>query len=424
MSYRARLPGLVALVLFILALVLRKGDMAWMASIFVAYLAAGALLSPSEKMIVLCSRRSAREFRRGEETFVDVSLWIRNNGPRTLFARVSDPISPTMRIVVGTSALCAALSPGEETTQSYTFRADRGVYSWKGLAAAVGDPFGLFETEVEVDSGADLIIQPRLERMKPIAVRAQHTLSSPGLIPTKAGGLGTDFWGVREYQQGDPLKFLDWRLSARHPHHFFTREFVVERTTEYTLILDGRAGTDMTVGEESVFEIEVRAVASICELFLRQAHRVGLIVARKRSLRVPPDFGRVQLRRILNCLGRSGIDTSTKRDSLYRLPLGKVSQASTIVIVSPIDSEDIAFFRRLRAQDHEVVLICPNLLASTDSVETKDKARRLALRAARLERRINLNLISQLSVKVVDWPLDRPLWPLLRIALGQRSRPG
>jgi len=49
-----------------------------------------------------------------------------------------------------------------------------------------------------------------------------------GSIPARLGGSGTDFFGVREYHPGDSLRSLDWRLTARHPRQFFTKEFEQE----------------------------------------------------------------------------------------------------------------------------------------------------------------------------------------------------
>jgi hypothetical protein len=45
----------------------------------------------------------------------------------------------------------------------------------------------------------------------------------------------------------------------------------------------------------------------------------------------------------------------------------------------------------------------------------------LAIRAATIERRLQLNEIAGLHIPVVDWQVDQPLFPFLRRAL-RRSR--
>jgi len=429
MSDSAFFLGIIALALFVLSLALRKGDLAWMALPILAYLGLGLALSPPKEGLALSLRRAAKKLKRREALAggglsVEVSLEVRNEGDHTVFVSLHDHIRGEPRIAEGGASMRAAIRPGAAESLRYVFEADRGSYDWKEAKAKVGDPFGLFETEVAVLSEEATLVQPRVERIRPFAFRPGHTLSSPGPVPTMKGGGGTDFWGLREYQQGDPLKLLDWRLTARHPHRFFTRQFVEERTSEITLILDGRGGTSRSAKGESLFEIELRAVASICELLLRQGHRVGLIVSGSRILRAPPDFGKVQLQRILNCLAMADAGSAGSQVSLLRLSLGKISGRSTIAIMSPVDSEELLTFRRLRSLGFEVALICPDLFDFAGPILAGDRATSLALRASRLERRVHLSLISQLSVTVVDWRVGEPLGPLLRRAFGRRRKRG
>ena len=232
----------------------------------------------------------------------------------------------------------------------YLFEAERGLYGWGEVRAIASDPFELFETRVTVDAGSLVLVPPRLERMRPVAFRPRNALSSPGSVPTRMGGGGTDFWGVRDYQSGDPLRQLDWRLAARHPYRFFTREFVLEKTAEITLILDGRALSELRASGASLFEAEARAAASMAEMLLRQGHRVGLIVIGERNLRVHPDYGKLQLNRILNCLAQAEVSSNRSQGFLNRLPLGRIAQKSLLVVISPADMEEAADFRRLRAR--------------------------------------------------------------------------
>ncbi|MCL7455525.1 MAG: DUF58 domain-containing protein [Anaerolineae bacterium] len=46
----------------------------------------------------------------------------------------------------------------------------------------------------------------------------------PALFPPARAGPAPIF-GVREYQAGDPRRWINWRVSARHPRSLFTNEF-------------------------------------------------------------------------------------------------------------------------------------------------------------------------------------------------------
>jgi len=47
-----------------------------------------------------------------------------------------------------------------------------------------------------------LQVYPPIKKFKAIPLRPRNTVHSPGSIPARLGGNGTDFFGVREYHPG------------------------------------------------------------------------------------------------------------------------------------------------------------------------------------------------------------------------------
>jgi uncharacterized protein (DUF58 family) len=96
-----------------------------------------------------------------------------------------------------------------------------------------------------------------------------------------------------------------------------------------------------------------------------------------------------------------------------------------IIIISPLVSADLYIFRRLRAYGYQVLLVSPDPIDFAYPTLAQDTTTRLAIRTARLARRLQLNDISQLQVPVIDWKISQPLFPLVRNALtrsrGQRE---
>jgi uncharacterized protein (DUF58 family) len=221
---------------------------------------------------------------------------------------------------------------------------------------------------------------------------------------------------------------LEWRLTARHPRKFFTKEFEQEEIAEIGLLLDGRQRTDFKIGEESLFESGIGATASLAEMFLHQGHRVSLIVFGQTLLNVFPGYGKQQLHRILGCLSRAEIGTESRASiTLDFLPVSMFPSHALIIIISPLSRDDRSIFLRLRASGYQALLISPDPLGFAYPVLTKDQdiANRLAIRATRLERRIRLDSIASLQIPVIDWQVNSPLFPLVRNALtrsrGQRE---
>jgi uncharacterized protein (DUF58 family) len=266
---------------------------------------------------------------------------------------------------------------------------------------------------------------PEYNRFQRLNIRPRGTLHSPGSIPARLAGSGTDFWGIREYHPGDSLRWLDWRLVARHPRQFFTKEFEQEEIADIGLILDARQKAYVQVDGDELFEYAVSATSSLAEAFLQQGHRVSLLALNGSILAVYPGYGKVQLKRILRSLSTVETGDNFSINRLDYLPLRVFSSHALLVVISPLVNDDTPFFYRLRASGYQVLAISPDPFDFAAALFAKDRPSQMALRATRLKRRLRLRDIAQLQIKVIDWPVKQPLYPLVRGAIsptrGQRE---
>ena len=421
---------LIGFSLLLAALVTHNADLIWMALPCLVYLGAGLLQSPSTREVQLHATRSVEKGRTDTLSTIEVNVVVSNQGTAFVRLGLSDPLLASMSLAnsqlkqhlhraAASRAVqaSAVLQAGENASFKYSFQSERGNFAWETIHVRVSDPFGLIETELDLPAEAKVQVHPELHKFRPFALRPQRTVHSAGSIPARLGGSGTDFWGVREYQPGDSLRRLDWRLTARYPHKFFTKEFEQEEIADIGLILDARRNTDLRVGESSLFEHAARATASLAEVFLRQGNRVSLLVYQQHIINLFPGYGKVQLNRILRTLARITAEEDGSLNSLQFLPLQMFSSHSLIVILSPLTSGDWRLFRRMRAYGYQVLLISPDPLDYARQMLPTDRVTRLATRLTRLERQMEINQIAQLWIPVIDWQVNQPLSPLVRNAL-------
>ncbi len=429
MNNKSLIIGLIIFSLLIVALITRNGDIAWMIVPFLAYLGAGVLQTPALEKVRLSAKRTLELSQSNGNPSVDVNLWIQNQSIETVYLSINETMQAGMKILEGELSHLAAMRAGECTELKYTFTATRGSFSWKSIRTVVSDPLGLVETEMLLPASGMIQIRPQIKKFKAIPFRPYGTLHSPGSIPARLGGTGTDFFGIREYHPGDSLRWLDWRLTARHPRKFFTKEFEQEEIAEIGLILDARKSTNLRNGEKNLFESSIEATASLAEMFLHQGHRVSLLVFGEMLLNAFPGYGKQQLHRIMSCLSRAKIEAKNSSSiDLDLIPLETFPTHALLVIISPVSSDDRSFFLRLRVAGYQVLLISPDPVsfAFPAMEQVQDNINRLAIRATRIERCLRLNNIANLRIPVIDWQVDRPLFPLVRNALvrsrGQRER--
>ena len=404
------------------ALITRNAGLAWMALPFVTYLAAGILRSPYGEEIRLTARREVSFSQIDDACELKVCVTVRNEGANIGRLTLADSLHLATSIVEGELQHRTSLAPGESTHFEYVLRAERGEFHWKTLHAAVSDSLGLVQRNIELSAPAEVSVLPPLRKYKAFPLRPESTLHSPGLIPARASGSGTDFWGVRDFRSGDSLRRVDWRRTARHPYQYFTKEFEREEIADIGLILDARPETNVHSGNDNLFEHTLQAAASLSEVFLRRGNRAALLVAGGRMSIVYPGYGRIQLNRILRCLAAARVGTEDARFNLDSLSLQVFGRRALIIVLSPLRESDQAAFPRLRSHGNQVLLICPDTI-DFKKQELRDQAGLLAVRAARLQRLLELRRIARSGVRVIDWQVQRPLQPLVRDALRRWQSP-
>ncbi len=414
--------SLITILLLIVALITRNGDILWMIVPFLTYLGVGILQAPTLERLSFSTKRTLEQIHANGKVSTEVVLAIQNTAWETVHLFIQEAVQPGMTMTDGELSQRVSLQPGESTELKYTFTATRGNFSWKTIRAVVSDPLNLIETEILLPDSTSIQVRPQIKKFKPIALRPQNTVHSPGSIPARLGGSGTDFFGVREYHPGDSLHTLEWRLTARHPGKLFTKEFEREEIAEIGIILDARQSNELKIGEESLFEYSIDAAGALAEMLLRQGHRVSLLVFGGRIANVFPGYGKVQLHRILSCLAEARIEQAEGvLGNFDFLPIRMFPTHALMIIISSLTEKDQPFFQRLRAHGYQALLVSPDPIDFVRSTIPEDSANQLAIRATCLERKFRLNGIAQLNIPVIDWQVSQPLFPLVRNALT-RSR--
>src|SRR6266540_1701520 len=201
---------------------------------------------------------------------------------------------------------------------------------------------------------------PTPERLTSVQLRPKRVGPWPGVVPSKALGVGTEFYSMREYVPGDDPKRINWKASAHH-NSLIINETEAERVTDIMIVLD----TDVTFfgpAENEMFEREVHAAASIARLMLMHGNRVGLVLQGGERGSVPAGFGKRYERRILYLLsaakpGRAAVSTSYVMNLLARRMLPSRAQ---IIIISPLlDPEVKEGVNQLTNAGYSMLILSP-----------------------------------------------------------------
>jgi uncharacterized protein (DUF58 family) len=216
------------------------------------------------------------------------------------------------------------------------------------------------------------------------------------------------------------LQRLNWRLHARHRHKLFTNEYQREETGDFSMILDARMLSDDDRTEQALFEASLSAAASLVELLLKYGNRVAFLVFGESMHWVFPGSGKRQLHLVMRSLAQASLGRNVPLAYLGYMPARLFPNRATMLVFSSLGPQDMEAYSRLRAMEHEVLLISPDPV-HYGTGQTPRTVPDPAVRAARVERAVQLKQLSRLGVEVIDWQMAQPLETIVRRAARSLS---
>jgi uncharacterized protein (DUF58 family) len=350
---------------------------------------------------------------------VTITVSITNHGSHLEEVMLEDVVPDGLEVMEGIPCVRSEMSPGQSIILEYTVCGVRGRHAFQDVKVRAIDRLGLFHRQAVLHAPAHLIVLPHVTWLRRVSIRPLQTHGYAGPVPARLGGSGVDFFGVRTYQLGDPMRWINWRLSARHPHAFFTNEFEQERIADVGLILDARQRSEVRVNGQSLFEHAVHATASLANVFLNDGNRVGLLVYGGFLDWIFPGYGKMQRERILQALARAEPGESMIFDKLEYIPTRFFPARSQIVLISPLWKEDLPILIRLRARGYQLLVISQDPVSFEAQALGSDPLASLATRIARLERTLLIRKARQIGIQIVNWQVDQPFDHAVHATLGR-----
>jgi uncharacterized protein DUF58 len=151
---------------------------------------------------------------------------------------------------------------------SYPLRSDlRGKFTIGPLEVRIADAFGLVELGRSFSSTTTLVVTPRVVPLPPAAIGSSWVGEGDGRTRASAAA-GEDDVVPRVYRDGDELRRVHWRSTARYGELMVRREEQRWRNRAM-LLLDTRMDAHSGTGVSSSFEYAISALASIGVLIAR-----------------------------------------------------------------------------------------------------------------------------------------------------------
>ena len=331
----------------------------------------------------------------GEE--VNVNLNLSFDGP-TLVA-VEDDAPENMEVVQESPRVLLGTSGSREL--KYRIETRRGFWKFRGVKLTFRDALGVFGREIFVALPSYLSVMPSLAYAGGLRSEAKGVRPLLGRSPSGSPGIGTEFYSLRDYLPSDPMRFINWKASARLAK-LVSNEFEAEKAADLMLIVDSTLPTGIG-GRETLLDVEARVAIALADEALKAGLRVGLASVGGPGVWVGPDWGTrqlVKLGRALAVLYPSGAaDVAPAVAESLRAHLGPRCH---IAVITPL--ADVAWIdavARLSAAGRKVTVISPSPYLF-EEYEEEDRAQRIALRILETRRKLLMQRLKPYAT-VVDW---------------------
>ncbi len=409
----------VALLALLGGLALRSWPLVLLCLPPLVFLALGSLEAPAPPR--LSTERTVSVDRLFVGSELEVRLRIKNEGATLGLLELVDGLPREFTLVRGTNHTIVSLAPGETFPLVYAVKPTvKGDYRVGPLRARALDPLGLGVEDVSVAGSHPVVVAPAMENLRRAPLGPRRTRPWFGHVASRRIGVGTEFWGMREYVSGDDVRRINWKASARLDR-LYSNEYEGERSGDVVIILDARQESAIGTASMNTVEIGVRAALGVADHVLASKNRVGLIVQRDVLDWVPPAFGRKQLYRILDHLVHVRAGGEWPLAYVTWVLTRYFPQDALVVLISPLtDPSFLEGVLRLAARGYDVTVLSPSPLEMERQVLDRSPSRDTAYRILLMER---ANLIARLRrvAQVVDWDPRTPLaLPLRRMRMWPR----
>lgn len=152
----------------------------------------------------------------------------------------------------------------------------RGLYALHGYRVQTDFPFGLLRAYTAVPSERTVLVTPQWTPLRQMDLPLRRSEQPGGAALATARGEALEFMGNREFREGDNIRDMDWRATARLDR-LVVREFHEEYLHRVALVLDTSAAD--APGADAAWEGAVSLCASAGEFLARQEYPVGVLLA-------------------------------------------------------------------------------------------------------------------------------------------------
>lgn len=199
-------------------------------------------------------------------------------------------------------------------------------------------------------------IEPLSARKFVIAVRRLADDLTYGMDGSRFRGSGIDYVQSRPYMPGDPVKSMDWRVTARSGR-YHVKEYEAQRRIPAWFLIDTSASMTVSSIGTSKYELALRTAGGLALACLDRMSPVGVLGTGGRELRIEPSLAKDLVLQWLLRLRRHAFDEPTRLSRRLAELRPTLRSRSLVIVCSDLHEPGAIHSLAMLAQQHEVAVL-------------------------------------------------------------------
>jgi uncharacterized protein (DUF58 family) len=247
----------------------------------------------------------------------------------------------------------------------------RGKYRMGPFSIYFFDPWGIFFLKKNYYLYCELYVYPKIFNIQKFPPLVKGNVPWFGIETNRVSGDEHDFFGVREYKPGDPIKRIHWFSTARK-NSLIVKEFQQRAFFNATIIFDLNKDKNFGEGKNSVAEYTIRIAASIADYLIQRNMSLEVIAHAGEMINLPSNKGPDHLEDILRALAVAQAESRVNLGELLSEYADTIPTNSTLITIM-LDEDWQYLPALLAAEKRDVSLIPVVLIASSFLYQSADQ---------------------------------------------------
>ncbi|WEG11893.1 DUF58 domain-containing protein [Pullulanibacillus sp. KACC 23026] len=264
-----------------------------------------------------------------------------------------------------------SLFPYQKVTRRHRIKGlKRGVYHLENVSITLGDLIGLANAHESFHSEAMVLIYPKLVPIDQLPLPAHSLL---GEITVKRWLMEDPFIraGVRDYVNGDPLRSLNWKATARTGRLQVSKnDYTADFHLMIYLNLDETDDLWMPILNKPLAELKISYAATLATYLITKGISTGFgansdfvppfgsaPAQGRASVRIEPNHRQQQLTRLYDAMAKLSLDRSMSFPQFLNEDIGSRTNTDILIITSHVSEAWEERIRSIKNQGNEVHLL-------------------------------------------------------------------